>query len=258
MPETPLHWAGGKRWQIPLLKLLYAPHRHRRLVDPFCGALSVVLGLAPETALVNDACQPLMNFWVQLKAGHQVTIGGRGVTKDEYYLLRKGWNEGYAYDNPVASAGLFYVLNRTCFNGMWRENAAGHMTTSAGTVRKSIPPCGGPEWAEALAGVDLSCRSWLDLGDLVRPDDFVYADPPYDAGFVGYTPGGFDWPDHCLLADWLGAHPGPVVACNAATPRVRALYKAKGFALLDVLAPRRIAGNGDRQPAPELIMWKGL
>ena len=52
--KPPLKWAGGKRWQVPLLKPLWQPHRHRRLVEPFCGGLAVALGLGPERALLND------------------------------------------------------------------------------------------------------------------------------------------------------------------------------------------------------------
>ena len=31
----PLKWAGGKRWQLPLLEPLWLPHRTRRLAEPF-------------------------------------------------------------------------------------------------------------------------------------------------------------------------------------------------------------------------------
>ena len=36
--RPPLKWAGGKRWLVPHLRSLWAEHRHRRLVEPFCGA----------------------------------------------------------------------------------------------------------------------------------------------------------------------------------------------------------------------------
>jgi len=32
-----LKWAGGKRWPLPELRRLWAPHQHRRLVEPFVG-----------------------------------------------------------------------------------------------------------------------------------------------------------------------------------------------------------------------------
>jgi hypothetical protein len=39
--RPPLKWAGGKRWLVPHLKKLWAPHDHRRLVEPLCGGLAV-------------------------------------------------------------------------------------------------------------------------------------------------------------------------------------------------------------------------
>ncbi|MDT7924708.1 MAG: DNA adenine methylase, partial [Chlorobiota bacterium] len=65
--EPPLKWAGGKRWLVPYIRRLWAAHRHRRLVEPFCGGLSVTLGLQPERALLNDINPHLINFfrWLQ-------------------------------------------------------------------------------------------------------------------------------------------------------------------------------------------------
>ncbi len=44
----PLKWAGGKRWLVLRLPPLWMRSQAPRLVEPFCGALSVALGLAPE------------------------------------------------------------------------------------------------------------------------------------------------------------------------------------------------------------------
>ncbi len=65
--KPPLKWAGGKRWLVSHLRQMYLPHRHRRLVEPFCGGLAVTLGLLPEKALLNDINPHLINFyrWVQ-------------------------------------------------------------------------------------------------------------------------------------------------------------------------------------------------
>jgi DNA adenine methylase len=49
-----LKWAGGKSWLVPHMAPLWREHRHRRLVEPFCGGLAVTLGLLPENALLND------------------------------------------------------------------------------------------------------------------------------------------------------------------------------------------------------------
>ena len=70
----PLKWAGGKRWQLPLLRPFWEPHRHRRLVEPFCGGLAVALGLRPVRALLNDANPHLISFYRWLQRGLRIEI----------------------------------------------------------------------------------------------------------------------------------------------------------------------------------------
>ena len=58
--KPPLKWAGGKRWQVPHLVPMWAPHSRRRLVEPFAGGLAVTLGLSLD-ALVGAADRPAMD-----------------------------------------------------------------------------------------------------------------------------------------------------------------------------------------------------
>ena len=93
----------------------------------------------------------------------------------------------------------------------------------------------------------------------LEPDDFVYADPPYDVEFKQYSKEGFTWDDQVRLAKWLVKHSGPVVLSNQATPRIRTLYSELGFKLRFLEAPRMISCKGDeRKPATEVIALKGL
>jgi DNA adenine methylase len=91
----------------------------------------------------------------------------------------------------------------------------------------------------------------------IQPDDFIYADPPYDVEFTSYSAGGFSWEDQVRAATWLASHSGPVVLSNQATPRIVALYKRLGFVLTYLDAPRRISRTGDRTAAPEVLAIKG-
>jgi hypothetical protein len=72
--KPPLKLAGGKRWLIPRLRPVWEPHRHRRLVEPFCGGLAVTFGLMPARALLNDINQHLINFYRWLKRGLVVAL----------------------------------------------------------------------------------------------------------------------------------------------------------------------------------------
>src|SRR6188474_1395398 len=90
-PRPPLKWAGGKRWQVPHLRPLWEPHRHRRLVEPFCGGLAVVLGLDPERALLNDSNPHLIAFYQWVKRGLTVDVPLRN-SRHLYYQHRTRFN----------------------------------------------------------------------------------------------------------------------------------------------------------------------
>jgi len=92
----------------------------------------------------------------------------------------------------------------------------------------------------------------------LEPEDFVYADPPYDVEFTQYSKENFHWEDQVRLAEWLIKHPGPVVLSNQKTDRIVKLYKKLGFEIKFLDAPRMISCNGDRTPAKEVLAIKGV
>jgi site-specific DNA-adenine methylase len=70
-----------------------------------------------------------------------------------------------------------------------------------------------------------------DFAELeIEPDDFIYADPPYDVEFTQYSKDAFTWEDQVRVAEWLARHPGPVVLSNQATERIVKLYRKLGSA----------------------------
>lgn len=262
-PETPLKWAGGKRWLVPYLLPLWQAYLrrtpHARLVEPFCGSLSVALGLQPERALLNDLNPHLINFWRHVQRGLQVDIR-MANDKALYYQHRARFNALIANGaaDSAEAAQLFYYLNRTGFNGLCRFNSSGQFNVPFGRYTTIT------YWqSEDFMRLAPCLRRWtfragnfetLDL----QPDDFIYADPPYDVEFTSYSAGGFSWADQERLAAWLSAHTGPVLLSNQATERIIALYQAHGFQLMYLEAPRRISANGDRTPAREVLASKNI
>jgi DNA adenine methylase len=255
--QPPLKWAGGKRWLVPHLEKIWQPHQFRRLVEPFCGGLAVTLGLVPERALLNDINPHLINFFKCLQSGLNITIPVAN-DKDLFYAHRDRFNElihnGGAESTEAAQ--LFYYLNRTDFNGLCRFNQSGKFNVPFGKY-KTINYV-----QNFLPYVDLLANWHFQVGDFeelnVQPDDFIYADPPYDVEFVSYSKEGFTWQDQVRLAEWLASHSGPVILSNQATERVIELYESMGFALELLQSPRRINSTGDRTPASEVLATKGL
>lgn len=255
--RPPLKWAGGKTWLLPHLEKIWRAHNGARLVEPFCGGLAIALGLRPERALLNDANPHLINFYRQLQHGLILAIEMRNDA-EIFYRQRTRFNELIETNeaHTPEAAALFYYLNRTCFNGLCRFNARGLFNVPFGKY-KTI------NYATDFEMYRNAFQSWAftrgDFADLqIAPDDFIYADPPYDVEFTSYSAGGFDWHDQVRTAEWLSRFSNPVVLSNQATARIVELYDALGFRLQFFDAPRRINSNGDRTPAPEVLASKNL
>ena len=253
----PLKWAGGKRWQLPHLRPLWAPHAHRRLVEPFCGGLAVALGLMPERALLNDVNPHLVNFYRWLKRGLRIDETLENDA-EVFYRHRGRFNQLLAEGRSRSreAAALFYFLNRTGYNGLCRFNRQGQFNVPFGRYRRIA-------YKRDFSAYRVVFGKWsFRTGDfertLLHADDFVYADPPYDVPFTQYARQGFSWADQVRTGEWLSMHPGPVVLVNQATERIVRLYEELGFRLRMLSAPRLISCTGDRSPALEVLAVRNL
>lgn len=255
--KPPLKWAGGKRWLVPHLEPLWAPHRHRRLVEPFCGGLAVTLGLRPNYALVGDINPHLISFYRWLKQGFQVWIPMENDS-DIFYAHRATFNSliKMGHSDSHEASELFYYLNRTCYNGLCRFNKGGGFNVPFGRYKIINYVRDFTSYRSAFARWDFMCGPFESIP--LQPDDFVYADPPYDVEFTSYAKEGFTWNDQVRLAEWLVEHPGPVVLSNQATPRIVHLYEHLNFTLRFLEAPRLINSTGDRTPAREVLAMRGM
>lgn len=255
--RPPLKWAGGKRWQVPHLRALWAPHAHRRLVEPFCGGLAVAMGLMPDRALLNDANPHLINFYRSLQRGLSIDLPMEN-RRVMFYRYRARFNRLLATGlaESAEAASLFYYLNRTGFNGLCRFNSRGEFNVPFGRYDTI-------NYTSDFSPYVALLEPWMfTVGDItsvpMKPDDFVYADPPYDVDFTHYARGGFSWDDQARTAVFLASHPGPVVLVNQATVRIETLYRDLGYDVGFLDAPRRISCNGDRASAREVIATRNL
>ncbi len=252
-----LKWAGGKRWLVPVLKEMWFPHSHSRLVEPFVGGMAVALGLQPKQAVLNDINIHVINFCRWLQRGFYINLPMENDSQC-YYKYRDRFNrltvEGET--NSLEAAQLFYYLNRTGYNGLCRFNSKGMFNVPFGRYKTINYVRDFSEYAPVL-------KKWLfTTGDFSKltlyPSDFIYADPPYDVEFTKYSSEDFTWDDQVRLAEWIAAHPGPVVLSNQATERILCLYQGLGFSTKIIKGPRRISCTGNRSPAQEVLAYKGV
>jgi DNA adenine methylase len=226
-------------------------------VEPLCGGLAVTMGLRPKTALLNDINPHAINFYRWLKRGllARLPMANDRTTFDAH---RRRFNRLVAEGGEESreAAELFYYLNRTGYNGLCRFNSSGEFNVPFGryaaiNYRTDFTP-----YRDAFAAWTFRCGDFETLA--LDPDDFIYADPPYDVPFREYSREGFAWEDQVRLARWLARHRGPVALSNQATERVVALYKGLGYRLQFLDAPRMISCTGDRTRAPEVLALRGI
>jgi DNA adenine methylase len=255
--RPPLKWAGGKRWQVPHLQPVWKAHSRRRLIEPFCGGLSVTLGLSPSRALANDANPHLINFYRWLQKGLQTDLP---MENDErlFYRHRERFNGLLSTGRGTSreAAALFYYLNRTGYNGLCRFNQSGGFNVPFGRYVRINYTRDFSAYREAFSGWTFT-KTDVEAVPVER-GDFIYADPPYDVEFTQYAKGGFCWDDQERTAVWLARHRGPVVLVNQATSRVETLYRKLGYNVQFLNAPRRISCTGDRTPAREIMGTRNL
>jgi DNA adenine methylase len=255
--KPPLKWAGGKRWIVPYLEPLWRKSRKKRLVEPLCGGLAVALGLMPGKALLNDINIHLINFYRWLKKGLYLDLPMENE-QDFYYSCRNQFNRLIAEGDTESSkaASLFYYLNRTGYNGLCRFNKKGFFNVPFGRYAQINYRRDFSEYKKVFKGWEFKAIDFeqLELGQ----DDFIYADPPYDVEFTGYTAHGFGWDDQLRFARWLALQQGSVVGSNQATKRIITLYSDLGFQLNYLSGPRMISCDGNRIAVREILASRGF
>ena len=254
-----LKWAGGKRQLLPEL-LRRLPPRFGAYHEPFVGGGALFFALATQGRLgqvyLTDANTSLIADYMALRDEVDEVIAAmrrHRYDRDHYYAVRALRPEDLSL--PERAARILY-LNKTCYNGLYRENRAGQFNVPFG--RYANPTiCDEPNLRAASAvlhGVDIAQRHFSTVLDYARPGDFVYFDPPYDplsatANFTGYDRRGFGPDDQRQLRDVFAALAGRGVRAmlsNSDTPFIRELYA--GFPLQQVFVGRavnsRVEGRG--------------
>lgn len=158
-------------------------------------------------------------------------------------------------------AAWFIYLNRTCFNGLYRENSKGEFNVPIG--RYTSPVFCDEEtiraWSKALAQASLLTCSWEHSMSNAERDEFVFIDPPYvpatkTANFTGYQAGGFGPEAQARLAESLGHLDGRGVKWML-TNSAEARYLYDRWNTLSVPVRRAINSNGEkRQAVGEIIV----
>lgn len=174
-----LRWAGSKRQVVPKL-LDRAPTAYTRYVEPFAGSASLYFALTPDRALLSDTNEELVGFMRQLQTNADAVYAlavGVPRTPRAYAKLRAIQP---AMLGATERAARFFVLNRLCFNGVYRVNRRGEFNVPMGS---KLPPF--PTADAVRAAAEILKRAEIRVSDFepviaeCGRGDFLYVDPPY-------------------------------------------------------------------------------
>ncbi len=243
-----LKWAGGKNKLIQQY-IPYFPKEFKTYYEPFLGGAAVFFYLNPASATLTDINAELINAYrcvrdnveelIEILEVHQLRH-----CKDYYYNIR----QCKGVTNVEKAARLIY-LNKTCFNGLYRENSKGEFNVPIGKYKnpKICNPVLLRSVSAALQNAQINVRPFEDILNYVNSsDDFVYFDPPYHplsptSNFTAYSRYSFSQDDQIRLKQVfaeLAERGVKVMLSNSDCKFIRTLYS--DFNINSILAARLI------------------
>jgi DNA adenine methylase len=257
-----LRWAGGKRKLAPTICDLFPAEFWSgpgRYFEPFVGGAAVAIEIAKRRSskefYLSDSNEDLINLYktVQSEPEKLITYISNqefSNTSDCYYKVRST-----AETDPIARAARTLFLNATCFNGLYRTNAAGGFNVPFGQLAN-------PDFRKTELIIELSTflkdavfstQNFDEFLDLHQPikGDVVYLDPPYvplssTASFTAYAKAGFGLDDQKHLAKVihrLVENDVSVILSNSYTDLTMGIFAGTGLRFFKVSMMRSIAAK---------------
>lgn len=265
LPRPILKWAGSKRSLLSQI-VPFLPDQYEVYREPFLGGGSMFFLLQPTRAVVSDLCKPLVETYRAVGESFESVhsaISRLKVDKDAYYRIRSS-----SPRTTHTKAARFIYLNKTCWNGLYRENLKGEFNVPFGAPKSSRTVS--REVLEAAGdlikrpGVSVRVSDFESLATDASAGDLVFLDPPYATTaprrttFLEYNGRIFSWADQvrlARLANLLADRGCSVLVTNAAAPEIAELYA--NFDRSDLLRTSTISGNPNRRGlASEVLFYR--
>ena len=204
-----LKWAGGKTQLLNELssrlpKKIIESRIIKRYVEPFVGSGALFFQLKNEFKInksyIFDINRELIIGWKVIQNNHSDLINNlydlqksylrkpEEERKKIYYKIRTLYNEqmhnfDYSQYNKdwIERATHLIFLNKTCFNGLFRQNTKGEFNVPFGRYKKP-KICNEKDIkaaSYALNDTEIFCNDFSRSARYINEKSFVYFDPPY-------------------------------------------------------------------------------
>ncbi len=252
-----LKWAGGKQRLIAHYQEYFPDFDDiNRYYEPFIGSGAIFFHYQPETAVLADRNETLMEVYRAVQQDVEAVIKALRVhyNDSDYFYEVRGQDVGELTLAERAARIIF--LNKTCYNGLFRENSKGKFNVPFGRY-KSPKICNEKRLRRAsrvLQNVTLLAADFEDVVETAVAGDFVYFDPPYaplsaTSSFTQYDKHGFALADQIRLSETvakLTKRGVKVMLSNSSAPIIYDLYE-RDYQLVEMQARRNINSKGSQR-----------
>ena len=233
-----LKWAGGKTQLLDEFNKRLPPKIKgskviKRYIEPFLGGgamffflnrkyhlkESFLFDVNPELVMAYQVIQKdhkvLLDKLNEIK--HKYLQKSEDMRKEYYYQIRDSYNKqlknvNYSSFNEemVERVTHLIFLNKTCFNGLFRQNKKGEFNVPFGRYKN--PSIYDEEniinISKALKNTEIFWGDFTSSRKYIKKNSFVYFDPPYrplnrTSSFTGYSKNGFFDCDQIRLAHFF-------------------------------------------------------
>lgn len=232
--EPFLKWAGGKRQLIHEIEsLLPKKIKETKQIDcyiePFVGGGALLFHLLSNydvrKAVINDINPDLILTYRIIKSNPKELIRELKKLENEYLALNESQRQAYYYKlrsefnnndsnlddtsekQNLVRVSLFLALNKTCFNGLFRQNSKGEFNVPYGRYKnpKLLNEINILNVSKLLHNVEILNTSYDKIPYSENKKSLIYFDPPYrplsnSSSFTKYSKEDFNDEDQITLS----------------------------------------------------------
>ncbi len=230
-----LKWAGGKTQLLDEFDKRLPPKIKegkviKRYIEPFIGGGAMFFFLKRKydikESFIFDINQELVIAYKVIQKDYKALTDrlkeikyrylqkSEDMRKEYYYQIRDEYNrqiENFNYNSFneewIERVTYLIFLNKTCFNGLFRQNKKGKFNVPFGRYKN--PSIYDEENIikinKALKNTEIFCGDFTSSSEYIKKGSFAYFDPPYrplnrTSSFTNYSKDGFFDRDQIRLA----------------------------------------------------------